>query len=361
MDSGLIITIAKMVGVAAVILVFVLIVVMYPMIYGLRRIMAFMQARIGPNRVGPQGLLQTPLDALKLLHKEDIIPSGADKWIFTVAPILVFVPAYLVYVVIPFGKDMVASDLNIGIVYISAVTSIAIIGIVMAGWASNNKWSLLGAFRAAAQLVAYEVPLVLAFCVPVILAGTLSLQSVVTSQDGGVLHWFVFRAWGLGAIAFVLYLAAGLAEANLTPFDIMEAESELVAGFNVEYSGMKFALFFLAEFAATFTLAALAVTLFFGGWHAPFGFLEYPILGITVPATSHVLGHAIPLSVWTAHAVQFCWFFAKSCAMVFMLMWIRATLPRVRVDQLMNLAWKFFIPVGLVTLVLSGFYVALSR
>jgi NADH-quinone oxidoreductase subunit H len=273
----------------------------------------------------------------------------------------VFVPAYLVYVVIPFGKDMVASNLNIGIVYVSAVTSIAIVGIVMAGWASNNKWSLLGAFRAAAQLVSYEVPLVLAFCVPVILAGTLSLQSVVVSQDGGILHWFVFRAWGLGAIAFGLYLAAGLAEANLTPFDIMEAESELVAGFNVEYSGMKFALFFLAEFAAAFTLAALAVTLFFGGWQAPFGFLAYPVFGIHVPATAQILGRAIPLEVWTEHAVQFAWFFAKSLAMVFMLMWIRATLPRVRVDQLMNLAWKVLIPIGLVNLVLAGFYVVLSH
>ena len=350
-----------MVGVAAVILTFVLIVVMYPMIYGLRRVMAFMQARIGPNRVGWQGLLQTPADALKLLHKEDIIPRGADKWIFTLAPILVFVPAYMVYVVIPFGKGMVASNLNIGIVYISAVTSIAIIGIVMAGWASNNKWSLLGAFRAAAQLVSYEVPLVLAFCVPVILAGTLSLQDIVSAQAGDISHWFVFRAWGLGALAFGLYLAAGLAEANLTPFDIMEAESELVAGFNVEYSGMKFALFFLAEFAAAFTLSALAVTLFFGGWHAPFRFLEYPVLGIRVPQTLTLLGHAVPFAAWTEHALQFAWFFGKSLAMVFTLIWIRATLPRVRVDQLMNLAWKVFIPIGLTTLVLTGFYVALSH
>ncbi|MDO8684960.1 MAG: NADH-quinone oxidoreductase subunit NuoH [Armatimonadota bacterium] len=360
MDSSVLITIAKMAGVAAAILTFVLIVVMYPMIYGLRRVMAFMQSRIGPNRVGPQGLLQTPADALKLLHKEDIIPRGADKWIFTIAPILVFVPAYLVYVVIPFGDGMAASNLNIGIVYISAVTSIAIIGIVMAGWASNNKWSLLGAFRAAAQLVSYEVPLVLAFCVPVVLAGTLSLSEVVNSQAGDIRHWFIFRAWGLGALAFVVYLVAGLAEANLTPFDIMEAESELVAGFNVEYSGMKFALFFLAEFAAAFTLSALAITLFFGGWQAPFSLLAYPVFGITVPETIRVFGQAIPLEVWTDHAVDFAWFFGKSLVMVFVLIWIRATLPRVRVDQLMNLAWKFLIPVGLVTLVLTGFYVALS-
>ncbi|MDO8588296.1 MAG: NADH-quinone oxidoreductase subunit NuoH [Armatimonadota bacterium] len=360
MDSGFIITVAKMVGVAAVILTFILIVVMYPMIYGLRRVMAFMQSRIGPNRVGPQGLLQTPADALKLLHKEDIIPRGADRWIFTIAPILVFVPAYLVYVVIPFGKDLVASDLNIGIVYVSAVTSIAIIGIVMAGWASNNKWSLLGAFRAAAQLVSYEVPLVLAFCVPIVLAGTLSLQSIVIEQAGDVRNWFVFRAWGLGALAFGIYLAAGLAEANLTPFDIMEAESELVAGFNVEYSGMKFALFFLAEFAAAFTLSALAVTLFFGGWQAPFSFLAYPVFGIKVPETLTLLGRTVPFAAWTEHAVQFAWFFGKSLAMVFALIWVRATLPRVRVDQLMNLAWKVLIPIGLVNLVLAGFYVALK-
>jgi NADH-quinone oxidoreductase subunit H len=361
MQSDLIVLAAKMIGVAAVILTFILIMVMYPMIYGLRRIMAFMQSRIGPNRVGFQGLLQTPADALKLLHKEDIIPRGADKWIFTIAPILVFVPAYLVYVVIPFGKDLSASDLNIGIVYVSAVTSITVIGIVMAGWASNNKWSLLGAFRAAAQLVAYEVPLVLTFCVPVILAGTLSLQGIVASQGGDIRSWFVFRAWGLGALAFGLYLVAGLAEANLTPFDIMEAESELVAGFNVEYSGMKFALFFLAEFAAGFTLSALAVTLFFGGWQAPFGFLAYPVFGIHVPATISLLGQTAPLESWVEHLVQFAWFFAKTLVMVFVLMWIRATLPRVRVDQLMNLAWKFLIPVGLVNLVLAGFYVVLSH
>ena len=357
----MILTIAKMVGVAAVILGFILVMVLYPMIYGLRRIMAFMQSRIGPNRVGPQGLLQTPMDAIKLLQKEDVIPRGADRWIFTLAPIIVFVPVYLVYVVIPFGNDFAASNLNIGIVYISAVTSIGIIGMVMAGWASNNKWSLLAAFRAAAQLVAYEVPLVLAFCVPVILAGTLNLQEMVTSQGGDLRSWFVFRAWGVGALAFGLYLAAGLAEANLIPFDIMEADSELVAGFNVEYSGMKFAFFFLAEFAAAFTLAALAATLFFGGWQAPFGFLAYPVFGVKVPAAMSLFGHKFALEMWTKHTVEFSWFFAKSLAMVFLLMWIRATVPRVRVDQLMNLAWKFLIPVGMANLALAGFYVALSR
>lgn len=348
-----------MVGVAVVILTFVLIMVMYPMIYGLRKIMAAMQSRIGPNRVGWQGLLQTPADAVKLLHKEDIIPRGADKWIFTLAPVIVFVPAYLVYVVIPFGKGMVASDLNIGIVYISAVSSIAIVGIVMAGWASNNKWSLLGAFRAAAQLVAYEVPLVLGFCVPVILAGTLSLEQVVNAQAGDIRSWFIFRAWGIGVVSFMIYFVSSLAEANLTPFDIMEAESELVAGFNTEYSGMKFALFFLAEFAVSFTLSALAVTLFFGGWQAPFAFLAYPVFGIKVPATAMLMGHSIPLEVWTDHAVQFAWFFGKSLMMVFVLFWVRATLPRVRIDQLMSLGWKFLIPVGLVNLALAAFYIAL--
>jgi len=300
MDVSFLLAAAKMLGVGVVILIFILIVVMYPMIYGLRKVMAAMQSRIGPNRVGPQGLLQTPADAVKLLHKEDVIPRGADKWIFTLAPVLVFVPAYMVYVVIPFGKGLVASDLNIGILYISAITSIAVIGIVMAGWASNNKWSLLGAFRAAAQLVSYEVPLVLAFCVPVLLAGTLSLEEIVTSQAGGVGGWLIFRAWGLGALAFAVYMVAGLAEANLTPFDIMEAESELVAGFNTEYSGMKFALFFLAEFAAGFTLAALAVTLFFGGWQAPFGFLAYPVLGIKVPATMLLFGKPFALEKWAS-------------------------------------------------------------
>jgi len=343
MNSEILLIVGKMVLVAAVILGFILFAVLY-IIWGLRRVMGFIQSRIGPNRVGPQGIFQTIADALKLLQKEDVIPEGADRWLFTLAPIIVFVPAYLVYVVMPFGDGLVAEDLNIGIVYVSAITSIAVIGIIVAGWASNNKWSLLGAFRAAAQLVAYEVPMVLAICVPVLFAGSLSLQQIVMAQKGYTFgfipRWFIFSGWGLPAIASVIYLGAGLAEINHTPFDIMEAESELVAGFNVEYSGMKFAFFFLEEFAASFTISAIAVTLFLGGWQPPL-----PFLGAQLTGFAHTI-------------VSLFWFLVKSGAVVLVLMWIRGTWPRVRVDQLMNFGWKVMIPAGLFTLLAAGTVVA---
>lgn len=342
MNTELLLILGKMLLVAVVILGFILFAVLY-MIWGLRRVMGYIQARIGPNRIGPEGLLQTVADALKLLQKEDVIPEGADRWLFTIAPVIVFVPAYLVYVVMPFGDGLIAKDLNIGIVYISAITSICVIGVIIAGWASNNKWSLLGAFRAAAQLVAYEVPMVLAICIPVIFAGTLSMQGIVEAQGGGwFTNWFIFRGWGIPALAFIIYFAAGLAEINHTPFDIMEAESELVAGFNVEYSGMKFALFFLEEFAASFTISAIAVTLFFGGWNSPFPFLGSDLTGLA------------------GQAVSLFWFLAKSVVGVLVMMWIRATWPRVRVDQLMNLGWKVMIPAGLVILLAAGTVVTMG-
>jgi NADH-quinone oxidoreductase subunit H len=339
MNVEILLIAAKMLLAAVVILSFILFAVLY-MIWGLRRVMGAIQARIGPNRVGPQGLLQTVADALKLIQKEDVIPHGADKALFIIAPAIVFIPAYLVYVVMPFGKGLIAKDLNIGIVYVSAITSIAVIGIIIGGWASNNKWSLLGAFRAAAQLVAYEVPMILAIVVPVLLAGTLRLQGIVDAQSGGIHHWFVLTNFGLPALAFVIFLTASLAEINHTPFDIMEAESELVAGFNVEYSGMKFALFFLEEFAASFTVCAIATTLFFGGWHAPLPILGDQFTGIAGMATSLF------------------WFLAKTIFGVLVLMWIRSTWPRVRIDQLMNLGWKVMIPVGLFIVLAAGTVVA---
>jgi len=326
---------AVMLAAAVIVLFFILFVVLY-LVYGLRRIMGWIQTRIGPNRVGPYGLAQTIADAVKLLTKEDIIPAMADKWPFIAAPVIVFVPAYLVYVVIPFGKGngWVAQDLSIGVLYIAAVLSIPIIGIVTAGWASNNKWSLLGAFRAAAQIVSYEVPLVLAMIPPVMLAGSLSLQQIIQAQSG---NWLgIFPRWFIATqiVGFLIYMAAALAESNLTPFDIMEAESELVAGYNTEYSGMKFALFFLAEFAGMFTVSAVAATLFFGGW-LPI----HPALSFIPPVI---------------------WFFAKTGVIVFILMWIRSTLPRVRVDQLMSLGWKVLIPIALLNIAWTGFVVLVS-
>jgi len=317
-----------------IVLFFVLFVVLY-LVYGLRRIMGWIQARIGPNRVGPKGLAQTIADAIKLLAKEDVVPAKADKWTFIIAPIIVFVPAYMAYLVIPFGNDgWIIQDLNIGILYIVAVMSIPILGIVTAGWASNNKWSLLGAFRAAAQIVSYEVPLVLAMIPPAMLAGTLSMQGIVHAQSGtwfGVIpRWFVFSQ----ILGILIYMCAALAETNLTPFDIMEAESELVAGFNTEYSGMKFALFFLAEFAGLFTISAIATTLFLGGW-LPI----HPTLSFIPPVV---------------------WFLGKTAVLVFILMWIRSTLPRVRVDQLMNFGWKVLIPLALINIAWTGLIVVFS-
>jgi len=320
---------------ALIVLFFILFVVLY-LIYGLRKIMGWIQARIGPNRVGPYGLAQTIADAIKLLAKEDIIPAMADKWPFVVAPIIVFVPAYMVYVVIPFGKGngWVVQDLNIGVLYIAAVLSIPIIGIITAGWASNNKWSLLGAFRAAAQMVSYEIPLVLAMIPAVMLAGKMNLQGIIEAQQGvyfGIIpKWFITTQ----IVGFFVYMCAALAESNLTPFDIMEAESELVAGYNTEYSGMKFALFFLAEFAGMFTISAVATTLFLGGW--------------------------LPLHPALSFIPPVIWFLGKTAVLIFILMWIRSTLPRVRVDQLMSFGWKVLIPVALLNIAWTGLLVLSS-
>jgi len=333
------IEIGKTVLIAAIILGFMLGAVLY-MVLKLRWVIARIQSRLGPNRTGPWGVLQTVADAIKLFQKEDIIPCGADRWLFTIAPAVVFIPAYLVYVVIPFGEGLTARSLNIGVIYISAISSIGVIGIVVAGWASNNKWSLLGAFRAAAQLIAYEVPIILALAVPVLIVGTLDLNEIVASQAGGFWNWNLFKGWIMAPIAMLMLLIAGLAEVNVTPFDIMEAESELVAGFNTEYSGMKFALFFLAEFAASFTLAAIIVTLFLGGYQPPLPFLGGQLEGMAFSLVS--LG----------------WFLVKCWLLVVGIMWIRSTFPRVRMDQLMNLSWKALIPVGLVNILATGAYVA---
>jgi len=334
------IELVKIIAIAVVILVFMLIVVLY-LVLKLRWVIARIQSRLGPNRTGPWGVFQTVADALKLFQKEDIIPCGADRWLFTIAPAVVFIPAYLVYVVIPFGAGLTAKSLNVGIIYISAISSIGVIGIITAGWASNNKWSLLGAFRGASQLIAYEVPIILALSVPVLVAGSLDLNVIVHKQAGPFWNWNLFGGFPMLQIAFLVLLTAGLAEVNVTPFDIMEAESELVAGFNTEYSGMKFALFFLAEFAASFTLSAIIVTLFLGGYQPPL----------------HVLGGQLT-GIWFS-LVSLAWFLAKCWLVVLFILWVRSTLPRVRLDQLMNLSWKALIPVGLANLLATGAYVAL--
>ena len=288
-----------------------------------RRVWARMQSRIGPNRVGPQGILQWLADGIKNLLKEDIIPTAADKKLFSLAPYVVFIGFLCTFVVIPFGSRLIVADLNIGILYILAVTSLVVVGILMAGWASNNKWSLLGGMRSAAQIVSYEIPAGLSVLTIIFLAGSLSMQEIIKAQGWGPWDWFIFRNPFTFA-AFFLYFTAALAEGNRTPFDIPEAESELVAGYVTEYSGMRFLMFFFAEWGNLYVIGAVATTLFLGGWQVP-------------PVTEN----ALLLGV-----LEFVVFFLKAYLWVFVAMWIRATLPRVRVDQLMTLCWKYMVPLS---------------
>jgi NADH-quinone oxidoreductase subunit H len=300
-----------------------------------RKIIARMQDRIGPNRVGPFGLLQTVADAVKLLSKEDIIPARVDKILFILSPILVLSASLMAWAVIPWSPDVVPSDINVGVLFILAMGSMPVIGVIMAGWGSNNKYALLGGMRSAAQLISYEIPGVLAALVPVMLAGTMSLSGIVRAQEQTVPlanWWFLFSPWGF--IGFVVFLIAGIAETNRTPFDLIEAESELAAGFHTEYSGMRFALFFLAEYANIFAVSAVGATLFLGGWAGPIPFLPSFGPGII-------------------------WFLGKIFFMIFVFMWIRSTLPRLRYDQLMNFAWKRLLPLGLVNIGITAVWISI--
>ncbi len=295
-----------------------------------RRVWARMQSRVGPNRVGPQGILQWLADGIKNLLKEDLIPSASDAKLFSLAPYVVFMGFLCTFVVIPFGANLIVADLNIGILYILAVTSLVVVGILMAGWASNNKWSLLGGMRSAAQIVSYEIPAGLSVLTIIFLAGTMSMQGIIRAQGWAPWDWFLFDNPFTFA-AFFLYFTAALAEGNRTPFDIPEAESELVAGYVTEYSGMRFLFFFFAEWGNLYVIGAVATTLFLGGWQVP------------------------PLSIFDNSPVllglaQFVTFFLKAYAWVFVAMWVRATLPRVRVDQLMGLCWKYMVPLSFVCL-----------
>ena len=292
-----------------------------------RRVWARMQSRVGPNRVGPQGILQWLADGIKNLLKEDIIPTAADKWLFVLAPYVVFVGFLATFVVIPFGSQLIVADLNIGIFYLLAVTSLVVVGILMAGWSSNNKWSLLGGMRSAAQIVSYEIPAGLAVLTIIFAAGTMSMQGIIKAQGWAPWDWFLFyNPFTFGA--FFLYFTAALAEGNRTPFDIPEAESELVAGYVTEYSGMRFLFFFFAEWGNLYVIGAIATTLFLGGWQVP-------------PVTDQPVLLAI---------LQFVVFFLKAYFWVFVAMWVRGTLPRVRVDQLMSLCWKYMVPLSFICL-----------
>src|SRR5687767_8199151 len=301
-------------------------------VYAERKIAGFMQDRLGPMRVGPWGLLQTVADAIKLMFKEAIFPSGADKFLFLIAPCLVVLGAFLSFVVIPFGSRLQTVDLNVGLFYVVAVSSLSTVGLIMAGWASNNKYALFGAMRSAAQIVSYEIPAVMSLLTVVMMVGSLSLQDIVYAQAGGLGHWLMFKYFPLMPIAFVIFFTAGLAECNRTPFDIPEAESELVAGFHTEYSGFFFAMFFMAEYTEMFIFSAVASVAFLGGWMAP-----HPLLQQIGPIG---LG---PL-----------WLIAKAWGLVFIMMWLRWTLPRLRVDQLMYVAWKVLLPIAMTLVVVVG-------
>ncbi len=296
-----------------------------------RKVIGYMQVRIGPNRVGPRGLLQPIADGLKLLLKEIIIPSNANRFLFLLGPLLALAPALAAWAVIPFDKGMVLSDLDAGLLYILALTSLGVYGVIIAGWASNSKYAFLGALRSAAQMVSYEIAMGFAL-VGVLIAGkSLNLQKIVLAQDGSLIHWFWLPLLPL----FLIYFIAGIAETNRAPFDVAEGESEIVAGFHVEYSGMSFALFFLAEYANMILIAALTSIIFLGGWLSPFE---------GIPGVQGAFA-------WVPGIV---WLLAKMAALLFAFLWFRATFPRYRYDQIMRLGWKVFIPITIVWLLVVG-------
>lgn len=283
-----------------------------------RKVSAFIQRRLGPMRVGrPHGWLQLIADMVKMIAKEDVMPRAVDRWLFVLAPIVSFTPAFMVYVVIPFGPGWVASDLNIAVLYVAAVTSFSVISFLMSGWGSNNKYSVVGAMRAAAMIISYEVPLVLAVIGVVMLAGSLSLVDIVNAQSR--LPFIIYQPLG-----FIIFLTSALTECNRTPFDLVEAESELVAGYCTEYSGLRWGFFFMAEYANLLSASAIAATLYLGGWKGP---LLPPVI----------------------------WFLIKTYLFVLFAMWLRWTLPRIRIDQMMDVAWKFLLPASLVNIAITGF------
>jgi NADH-quinone oxidoreductase subunit H len=307
-----------------------------------RKVIGYMQVRIGPNRVGPRGWLQPIADALKLLFKEVIIPTNASRWLFFIAPVLSIAPALAAWAVIPFADGMVLADVNAGLLYILALTSMGVYGVIVAGWASNSKYALLGALRSAAQIVSYEIAMGFALVGVLMAGGSLNLGEIVSAQQGSVLHWFWLPLLPL----FGVYFISGVAETNRSPFDVAEGESEIVAGFHVEYSGMAFAVFFLAEYANMILIAALTAVLFFGGWLSPLeGIL--PASLFAVPVIGALLGPGIH------------WFLIKAAFFLFCFLWFRATFPRYRYDQIMRLGWKVFIPVTLVWIFAEGVAIAL--
>ena len=389
-----------------------------------RKVAGWTNSRRGPNRVGPYGLVQFMADGVKLILKEDIIPAAADRNIFKFAPYLLLLGTTLSFVVIPFGPKWIIGDLNVGVLYLLATGSFTVIGLIMAGWASNNKFALLGGMRSAAQIVSYEIPNALAILVVVLMAGTMSMQGIIRAQAGGIHHWFIFSS-PFSFLAFFIYFISAIAEINRVPFDIPEAESELVAGYNIEYSAMRFGVFFAAEFGNIYVITAVAVTCFLGGWQVPFldvgelgplgrsfgSFMARPqvlmlllvvalaatflawkalrafvwdvrrkraffgsrfvrfhsellVLGLVFAGGALVLALHLPLRAYLStiywaffqYLLPFLVFFGKAMLLSFVVLWWRWTLPRLRVDQLMGVCWKYLIPMGFVCLLGQGFW-----
>ena len=368
-----------------------LIVALFPLVAGYivlaeRKVLADIQVRLGPMRVGPYGFLQPLADAFKLLLKEDIIPASADKWIFWGAPVLSTFTALTAFAVMPFSDKFYVADVNIGILFILAMSSLGVLGLIFGGWSSNSKYSLLGALRSAAQMVSYEVPLGFTIVTALMIAETLSMQGIVQAQlDKGI--WIAFSNYGLMLVPAMVFLIASFAETNRAPFDLPEAESEIVAGFHTEYSGFRFALYFLAEYASIFVICGIAITVFFGGWLRPFpniAFLElplnvaFPILlllaiggGCALGATRVSLGYekaimgGLALVMFLVAAmfavpmlneliIGFFWFLFKVLTLIYVFIWVRGTFPRFRYDQLMTVGWKYLIPISMGALVVNG-------
>ena len=298
--------------------------------YSERKIIGFMQERLGPNRVGPSGILQPIADVVKLLTKEVIIPSNANKGLFLSAPMIMLVPSLLVWSVIPLSEFFVIANINAGLLFILALTSLSVYGVILAGWASNSKYAFLGSMRSAAQIIAYEIAMGFALVGVLMAAGSLNLQEIIISQKGGILNWYWLPLFPL----FIIYLIAGIAETNRAPFDVSEGESEIVAGFHVEYSGAAFAMFFLAEYMNLILISTLVSIMFFGGWLSPFESTWFENIFSFVPG--------------------FIWLATKTLVFIFLFLWLRATLPRYRYDQIMRLGWKIFLPITLIWIFVEG-------
>lgn len=300
--------------------------------YAERKVIGYMQVRIGPNRVGPKGWLQPIADAVKLMFKELIVPARANRFLFLIAPVISLTCALAAWAVVPFSDFLVISDINAGLLYILAMTSLGVYGVIIAGWASNSKYALLGAMRCAAQIVAYEIAMGFALVVVLMAAGSLNLREIVAAQEGGIVSWF----WLPLLPMFLVYMISGIAETNRAPFDVAEGESEIVAGFHVEYSGMAFSVFFLAEYANMILISALTALMFLGGWLSPFpAAAALPLIGGLFEAGVH-------------------WFIFKTVFFMFLFLWLRATFPRYRYDQIMRLGWKVFIPLTVVWIAVTG-------